>query len=117
MNPDSEGEEQPGTDRLLHRRDAMDTARQSRNQRQEGLTADYADYAENRLPPGSPSVYSAVYLFPEAASPPAKNFDCCSAENANKAKSLRLARCCGLIMALSVSIGVHLWLELGGSKL
>jgi hypothetical protein len=37
----------------------MDPARQSRNRRQEGVTADYADYAENRLPPGSPPVYRA----------------------------------------------------------
>jgi hypothetical protein len=45
------------------------TARPSRNQRQEGATAEYvhppqccyggrAKYAENRLPPSSPSVYS-----------------------------------------------------------
>jgi hypothetical protein len=95
----------------------MDTARQSRNQRQEGLTAEYADCAEDRLPPGAPSVYSAVYLFPEASSPPANNLDCCSAENANKAKSLRLSRGRGLMMALSVSIGVHRWSKLGGSEL
>ena len=39
-------------------------AGRSRNRRQEGLTA---EYAENRLPPGSPSAYSAysaVYLLP-----------------------------------------------------
>jgi hypothetical protein len=54
----------------------MATARQSRNQRQEGLTAEYAKYAENRLLPGSPSVYS-VDLFPEESSPPANNLDYC----------------------------------------
>ena len=94
MNTDSEGEEEPKTDRLLRRRDAMDTARQSHNQRQKGLTA--------------------VYLFPEASSPSANNLDCCRAEKANKAESLRLSRLCGLMMALSVSICVHLWLESGG---
>jgi hypothetical protein len=64
--------------------DYCSATRQSRNQRQqEGLSAEYAKYAENRLPPGSPSVYSvysAVYLFPEESSPPANNLDYCSAE-------------------------------------
>ena len=48
-----------------------DAARQGRNQRQEGLTAEYTKYAEKGLPPGSPSAYSAysaVYLFPEGSS-------------------------------------------------
>ena len=34
----------------------MCAARQSRNQMQEKLTAEYAKYAENRLPPGFSSV-------------------------------------------------------------
>ena len=62
---------------------AMDPERQSRNQRREGITAEYAKYAEHRLPPGSPSAYSAysaVYLFPEDSSPPANNLAYCSAE-------------------------------------
>jgi hypothetical protein len=36
-----------------------------------GLTAEYAKYAENTLPPGSPSAYSAhsaVYFLPEDSS-------------------------------------------------
>jgi hypothetical protein len=70
------------------RRGSMDTARQSRNQRQDGLTAEYAEYAENRLLPDSPSAYSAVYLFPEASSPPANNLDYCSPEKGLRSGSL-----------------------------
>jgi hypothetical protein len=57
-------------------------ARRRRNRRQEGLTAEYSKYAENRTPPGSLSVYSAysaVYVFPEESSPPANNLDYWSA--------------------------------------
>jgi hypothetical protein len=39
----------------LNRRD---TARQSRNRRQEGLTAEYAKYAEGKPEPGLLSAYS-----------------------------------------------------------
>ncbi|MCX6924703.1 MAG: hypothetical protein NT154_16040 [Verrucomicrobia bacterium] len=56
------------------------TARQSRNRGQEGLTA---EHAENSLPPGSASAYSAcsaVYVFPEDSSQPANNFHYCSAK-------------------------------------
>ena len=61
---------------------AKNAERQSRNQRQEGLTAEDAKHAEERLPSGSPSVYSAysaVHRFPEESSPPANNFEQCSA--------------------------------------
>ena len=50
----------------------LGTAR-SRPKKQEGFTA---EYAENSLPPGSSSVYSAysaVQLFPDESSPPAHN--------------------------------------------
>jgi hypothetical protein len=67
-------------------------ARQSRNQSQEGLAAEHvhlpqrcyggrAENSENRLPPASPSAYSAysaVYLFAGESSPPANNLDYCS---------------------------------------
>jgi hypothetical protein len=43
--------------------------RQSRNQKAEALTAEYAEYAENRLPAGSPSVYSAYSAVPSSACP------------------------------------------------
>src|ERR1017187_6963861 len=69
---------------------ARSTAQQSRNRRQEGLTAEYAEYAENRLPPGSPlaySAYSAVYLFPEDSSQPANNFHFCSAVQSRKLRA------------------------------
>jgi hypothetical protein len=75
-------------DAAVEQRRHEDPARQSRNQRQEGLTAEYAKYAENRLPPGSPSAYSAysaVHLLPEESSPPANNLDYCSAKAENKA--------------------------------
>ena len=56
---------------------------QSRNQELQGLTAEYAEYAENRIPSGSPSAYSAysaVCLFPVESSPPMHYSDSCSAE-------------------------------------
>jgi hypothetical protein len=52
--------------------------------KQEALTAEYAEYAENRILPGSPSAYSAysaVCPFPEDSSQPANNFHYCSAKN------------------------------------
>ena len=68
---------------LVNRADVMTPARQSRKRRQERPTAEHAEYAENRLPHGSPSaysVYSAVHRFPEDSPPPAQNFHYCGAE-------------------------------------
>src|SRR5450759_4688133 len=69
-----------GTAMKPQRRDDRSAAKPQPKARRQ--TAEYAEYAENRLPPGSPSAYfacSAVYLVPEDSSQPAKNCDFCSA--------------------------------------
>ena len=70
----------PGGERIFavpwNEDEPIDTARQSRNRRREGLTAEYAEYAEGEPEPGllsAYSAYSAVYLILRNSSPPANH--------------------------------------------
>jgi hypothetical protein len=67
-------------------------ARQIRNQRQKGITAEYTKYTEDRLLPGSPSAYSypAVHLLSDESVPPANNLGYCNAENGRESLSSAL---------------------------
>lgn len=97
----------PSVGSQLHR------ARQIRNQRQEGLTAEYAEHAENRLLPGSPSAYSAysaVYLVPGDSLQPANHFDDCGAEEEKpepSLRSLRSLRLDQLLVRLTTALAGH----------